>query len=149
MSALIPNLAPSQAALIPNPAPSQAALIPNPAPSQAALIPNPAPSLAGRCSACRRDACFQARVDPAAGHEHAARRANACASHLVEVIQMLRAWASSSRLAGGWLTVLAIDPYAVSRLAADGVTDHGFPFYSAPLNRPDVVARREEGCDHG
>jgi hypothetical protein len=124
-------------------------LIPNLAPTQAALIPNLAPTEAAACSACRREACFQARVDPAAGHQHAARRANACASHLVEVIQMLRAWASSSRLADGWLTVLAIDPYAVSRLAAEGVTDHGFAFYSAPINRPGVAARHEEGCRHG
>jgi hypothetical protein len=124
------------------------ALIPNLAPSQTVLIPNLAPREAAACSACRREACFQARVDPAAGHEHPARRANACASHLAEVIQMLHAWASSSRLADGWLTVLAIDPYAISRLAAEGITDHGFAFYSAPVNGAGVAARREEGCRH-
>jgi hypothetical protein len=107
------------------------------------------PGEAAMCSACSREACFQARVESAVGHEHTRRRANACASHLVEVIQMLRAWARSSRLAAGWLTVLAIDPYAVSRLAAGGVTDHGFAFYSAPINRPGVAAGREEGCHHG
>jgi hypothetical protein len=125
------------------------ALIPDLAPSQAALIPNLAPREAAACSACNREACFQARVDPAAGHDHAARRANACASHLVEVVQILRAWARSSRLSGGWLTVLAIDPYALSRLAAVGVTDHGFAFYSAPINRPVVAAGRGEECHHG
>jgi hypothetical protein len=138
MSVLISNLEPGEAALIPDLAPGEAALIPNLATREAAA-----------CGECGREACFQARVDPAAGHEHAARHANACASHLVEVIQMLRAWASSSRLAGGWLTVLAIDPYAISRLAAEGVTDPGFAFYSAPINRAGVAARREEACRHG
>jgi hypothetical protein len=126
-------------------APGEAVLIPHLAPGESALIPNLAPREAAACGTCRREACFQARVDPAAGHEHPARHANACASHLVEVIEMLRAWASSSRLADGWLTVLAIDPYAISRLAAEGVTDHGFAFYSAPINWPGVAARREEG----
>jgi hypothetical protein len=114
-----------------------------------APIPNATPGEAVACSVCRREACFQARVESAVGHEHTRRRANACASHLVEVIQMLHAWARSSRLSGGWLTVLAIDPYAVSRLAAVGVTDHGFAFYSAPINRPGVAAGRGEGCHHG
>jgi hypothetical protein len=149
MSALISHLAPGGAALIPNLAPGESALIPNLAPGESALIPNLAPREAAACGACSREACFQARVDPAAGHEHAARHANACASHLVEVIQMLRAWASFSRLADGWLTVLAIDPYAISRLGAEGVTDHGFAFYSAPISRPGVAARHEEGCRHG
>src|ERR1700677_3811558 len=137
MSVLISNLEPGEAALIPDLAPGEAALIPNLATREAAA-----------CGECGREACFQARVDPAAGHEHAARHANACASHLVEVIQMLRAWASSSRLAGAWLTVLAIDPYAISRLA-EGVTDHGFAFYSAPVTQSDMTARREEGRHHG
>ena len=99
-----------------------------------ALVAHVTPSGAIACSTCPGAACFQARIESPAGPEHTRRHANACASHLVEVIQMLRAWASSSRLAGGWLTVLAIDPYAISRLA-EGVTDHGFAFYSAPVSR--------------
>jgi hypothetical protein len=114
-----------------------------------APTPNLAPGEAAACSACAREACFQARVESPAGNQHIRRRANACASHLVEVIQMLRAWAGSRLLTGGWLTVLAIDPYALPRLAARGVTDHGFAFYSAPITRAGVTARLEEGCHHG
>jgi hypothetical protein len=135
-------------ALTPSLAPAESVLTPTLAPAESLLIPNLVPREAAACGECGREACFQARVDPAAGREHAARHANACASHLVEVIQMLRAWARSSRLAGGWLTVLAIDPYAISRLA-EGVTDHGFAFYSAPVTPSDVTARHEEGCRHG
>lgn len=107
------------------------------------------PAEAAACSACAREACFQARVESPAGQQHIRRRANACAGHLVEVIQMLRAWAGSRRLTGGWLTVLAIDPHALPRLAARGVTEHGFAFYSAPIARPGMTARLEEGYHHG
>jgi hypothetical protein len=96
-----------------------------------ALVAHVTPGGAIACSTCPRAACFQARIESPAGPEHTRRHANACASHLVEVIQLLRAGARE--LTGGWLTVLAIDPYALPRLAALGVTDQGFAFYSAPV----------------
>jgi hypothetical protein len=85
------------------------------------------------CTACTRPAFFQARVESPAGREFIARRVNACAGHLAEVIQRLRAWARCHDVARGRLTVLAIDPYALPRLAALGIADPGFAFYSAPV----------------
>jgi len=97
------------------------------------------------CVSCQRSAFFQARVEYPAGPEFIRRRANACSAHLVDVIQLLRDWARGRRLAsGGWLTVLAIDPYALLRLAAVGVTDPGFVFYSAPITRFGETAADEE-----
>lgn len=86
---------------------------------------------AAACSACSRPAFFQARVESPVGREHTLRHANACASHLVEVIELLRAWARGSQLAGGWLTVLAIDPYGLPRMTALGLPESGFAFYTA------------------
>jgi hypothetical protein len=103
-----------------------------------ALVPNVTPGGAAACNACPRAACFQVRVEGSPGH--ACRRENACASHLVDVIDLLRAWARDRRLAGGWLTVLAIDPYALPRLAALGIPEPGFAFYSAPITATPVTA---------
>jgi hypothetical protein len=94
---------------------------------------NITPSAAVGCVLCAREAFFQARVEWAAGRERIRRRANACASHVIEAIQLLRAWGHDSELTGGWLTVLAIDPHALPRLAALGIADPGFIFYSARL----------------
>jgi hypothetical protein len=119
----------------------------------AAPVPNVTPGGAAACSECTRAAFFQARVEwppgyaPSREHgrEHGreltGRRANACASHLVEVIQLLRAWARGSHLTGGWLTVLAIDPYALPRLAALGIPEPGFAFYTAPITQPPVASQ--------
>jgi hypothetical protein len=111
----------------------------------AAPVPNVTPGGAARCSECTRAAFFQARVEwpPGRGHgrEHSGRRANACASHLVDVIQLLRTWARGSHLTGGWLTVLAIDPYALPRLAALGIPEPGFAFYTAPITQPPVASQ--------
>jgi hypothetical protein len=96
-------------------------------------VPDVTPGGAATCSSCTRAAFFQARVEWPPGREHTRRRANACASHLVEVIQLLRTWARDSHLTGGWLTVLAIDPYALPRLAALGIPEPGFAFYTAPI----------------
>jgi hypothetical protein len=108
---------------------------------------------AAACSECTREAFFQARIESPAGRWHTRwhtrRRANACSSHLVEVIQTLCAWAQDNHLAAGCLTVLAIDPYSLPRLAVLGVTDEGFAFYSAPITRPGAAARREEAIHHG
>ena len=68
-------------------------------------VPNVTPGGAAACNACPRAAFFQVRAEwpPSSGHTR--RRANACASHLVEAIEQLRAWARDSHLTGGWLTV--------------------------------------------
>jgi hypothetical protein len=101
------------------------------------------------CATCTRAAFFQARVEYPAGPEFIRRRANACSVHLVDVIQLLRGWARARRLAsGGWLTVLAIDPYALLRLAAVGVADPGFVFYSAPITRFAEIAPSAEEHQH-
>jgi len=111
-----------------------------------APVQNVTPDGAATCSECTRAACFQARVEWPPGREHTRRRANACASHLVEVIQLLRTWARDSHLTGGWLTVLAIDPYALPRLAALGIPEPGFAFYTAPIT-PAPFPRA--GAAHG
>lgn len=113
-----------------------------------APVPKVTSTGAAACSACAREACFQARVESPAGIEHTRRRANACAAHLVEVVQTLRAWGGARNFTGGWLTVLAIDPYALPRLAAHGIADHGFAFYSCPITRP-IAAAWQEGSNHG
>jgi hypothetical protein len=112
--------------------------------SSFATFPTRAPQRAVACSVCPRAAFFQARLESAAGHERILRRVNACASHLVEVILQLRAWARRHHVTRGWLTTLAIDPYAMPRLAALGITDPGFTFYSAPLTQPIAAAIIEE-----
>jgi hypothetical protein len=106
---------------------------------------------AAACSACTQEAFFQARIESPAGRWHTRwhtrRRANACASHLVEVIQALCSWAQASHLTAGCLTVLAIDPYSLPRLSVLGITDEGFAFYSAPITH--AAAQREEAIHHG
>lgn len=102
------------------------------------------PQGAAACSLCPRAAAFQARVEVPAGQEHSWRHANACGGHLVEIIEELRAWARDRRIVDGWVTALAIDPDALPRLAGQGVTEHGFAFYTAPLI-PAPQARGNEG----
>jgi hypothetical protein len=103
-----------------------------------APVANVTPSGAAACHACPRAAFFQVRVEGPPGH--ARRRANACATHLVEVIELLRAWARDSHFTGGRLIVLAIDPHALPRLAALGIPEPGFAFYSAPITATPVTA---------
>jgi len=114
-----------------------------------ATVTNFTPSGAVACALCAREAFFQARVEWAAGRERVRRRSNACASHVIESIQLLRAWGHDSELTGGWLTVLAIDPYAMPRLAALGIADPGFVFYSARLMAHGAARRREEVGGNG
>jgi|SRR5215469_14032843 len=105
-----------------------------------APVPDATPWGATVCSTCSRAAFFQARIESPAGREPA-RRANACASHLVEVIELLGAWARDSQLAGGMLTVLAIDPYALPRMNALGLPESGFAFYTTPVTGRPVTGR--------
>jgi len=114
-----------------------------------ATVQNLTPTGAVACLLCPREAFFQARVEWAAGPERTRRRANACASHVIDAIQLLRAWGHDSALTGGWLTVLAIDPYAMPRLAALGIADPGFIFYSARLSGHGAARQREEVGGNG
>jgi hypothetical protein len=106
------------------------------------------PKRAVACTECTRAAFFQARIEFPGGPEFIRRRANACSSHLIDIIQSLHSWARVRQLTtGGWLTVLAIDPYALPRLAALGIADPGFAFYSAriPSSVRSLGTRRNGG----
>ena len=63
---------------------------------------------------CRHVACFQIRLE-ASQPQQADRQALACAYHVADVIEALRGWAREHHLAGGQLTVLAIEPAARGR----------------------------------
>jgi hypothetical protein len=90
----------------------------------------------GRCDAdtdCRHAPCFQVQLEAARP-----RQANACAYHVAEVIEALRAWAGERGVVGGQLTILAIEPAAGGRqpggsAAPHGAGLHGFPFTTIPL----------------
>jgi hypothetical protein len=58
---------------------------------------------------CRHAACFQVQLE-ASQPQQADRQALACAYHVADVIGALRAWAREHDLAGGQLTILAIEP---------------------------------------
>jgi hypothetical protein len=76
------------------------------------MIPPEAFAAPAACDAdprCGHAACFQVQVE-AAQPEQADRKALACAYHVAEVIETLRAWAREHDLAGGQLTILAIEP---------------------------------------
>jgi len=60
---------------------------------------------------CRHAACFQVQLE-ASHPRQADRRALACAYHVADVIEALRGWARDHDLAGGQLTILAIEPAA-------------------------------------
>jgi hypothetical protein len=94
-------------------------------------------SVAVACVVCSGAAFFQARAEWPGGPARIRRRASACASHVVEAIQLLRAWGHDRDLAGGWLTVLAVDPHARPHpdqtTASADAGPPGLPFYSAPL----------------
>ena len=93
----------------------------------------------GGCHAgtgCAEQACFQVRVEALVGRRWVGHWANACAAHIGELVQDLRAWARDSGLADGKVTVLAIDPAAEFRLAAGdepGPLWPGFAFSTLPL----------------
>lgn len=80
------------------------------------MIPPEAMAFPGEPSAacdadarCRHAACFQIQLE-ASQPEQAYRQAVACAYHVADVIEALRAWAREHDLAGGQLTILAIEP---------------------------------------
>ena len=76
------------------------------------MIPPEAYAPSAACDAdprCRRAACFQVQLQAAPPRE-ADRRALACANHVTDVIEALRGWVREHDLAGGQLTILAIEP---------------------------------------
>ena len=60
---------------------------------------------------CGRMPCFQVQLE-ASQPQQADRQALACAHHVADVIEALRGWAREHDLAGGQLTILAIEPAA-------------------------------------
>jgi hypothetical protein len=86
---------------------------------------------------CGHAACFQVQLE-ASQPEQAYRQALACAYHVADVIETLRGWAREHDLAGGQLTILAIEPAAGGRQAgATGGPNTAalreFPFSTIPL----------------
>jgi hypothetical protein len=60
---------------------------------------------------CGHPACFQIQLE-ASQPQQAYRQALACAYHVADVVEALRTWAREHDLAGGQLTILAIEPAA-------------------------------------
>jgi hypothetical protein len=82
------------------------------------MIPPDDRASTGGCGAdtnCRHVPCFQVQLD-ASRPRQAHRQANACAYHVPDVIEALRAWAGERDLADGKLTILAIEPAAGGRI---------------------------------
>ena len=108
---------------------------------------------AGTCDAdphCAHVPCFQVQLE-ASRPQRAHRQSNACAYHVAEIIQALRAWAGNRGLVDGQLTILAIELAAggpqpgepVGPGAPDRSGLHGFAFSTIPLTayRLDPEAR--------
>jgi hypothetical protein len=113
------------------------------------MIPADDRAPAGRCDAdprCTHVPCFQVQLEEARPRS-SRRQANACAYHVADVIQALRAWAGERGLMGGQLTILAIEPAAGGRQpgGSGALGDpqlRGFPFSTIPLIS---APRREPG----
>jgi hypothetical protein len=97
----------------------------------------------GTCDAdpqCMHVSCFQVQLE-ASRPQRAHRQSNACAYHVAEIIQALRAWAGKRGLVDGQLTILAIELAAGGRQsggpAGPGAPDRsdlpGFAFSTIPL----------------
>jgi len=81
------------------------------------MIPPEDRASTGRCdvdTTCLHLPCFQVQLE-ASRPRPAHRQANACAYHVPNVIEALRAWAGEHDLADGQLTILAIEPAAGGR----------------------------------
>ena len=86
---------------------------------------------------CRHGACFQVQLE-ASPPQQAHRQALACAYHVADVIEALRGWAREHDLAGGQLTILAIEPASDGRQAGsaggrDTPALREFAFTTLPL----------------
>jgi hypothetical protein len=97
----------------------------------------------GTCDAdpqCVHVPCFQVQLE-ASRPQSAHRQSNACAYHVAEIIQALRAWAGKRGLVDGQLTILAIELAAGGRQpggpvgpgAPDRSDLNGFAFSTIPL----------------
>jgi len=82
--------------------------------------------------------------------EQAFRQALACAYHVADVIEALRGWAREHDLAGGQLTILAIEPAAGGRhpggsSGAKNAALREFAFSTIPLKTipPSPAPHRE------
>ncbi len=100
------------------------------------------PVAAGRCDAdphCLHTPCFQVRLEASQS-----RQSHACAYHVADVIQALRAWAGERTLVDGQLIIMAIEPAAGGRQPGgpDQTDQRGFAFSTIPL----TTARREPGA---
>ena len=76
----------------------------------------PAEAAAG-CHAvarCDGQACFQVRVEAPLGRRPVLHWANACAAHIGDLVEGVKAWAHDGNLTGATLTVLVVDPAAAS-----------------------------------
>jgi hypothetical protein len=78
--------------------------------------------------------CFQVQLD-VSSRKQAHRQANACAYHVADVIQALRAWAGEHGVIDGELTILAIEPAAGGRqpTGPEHPDLRGFAFSTIPL----------------
>jgi hypothetical protein len=91
------------------------------------MIPPEAYRPSAACDAdprCGHAACFQVQLE-ASQPEQAYRQAFACAYHVADVIEALRSWAREHDLAGGQLTVLAIEPAAGGHQAGSATAGSG------------------------
>jgi hypothetical protein len=82
------------------------------------MIPPQDRASTGGCDAettCLHAPCFHVQLE-ASRPRQAHRQANACAYHVPDVIETLRAWAGEQDLADGQLTILAIEPAAGGRI---------------------------------
>ena len=98
---------------------------------------------------CGHPACFQIQLE-ASQPQQAYRQALACAYHVADVVEALRGWAREHDLAGGQLTILAIEPAAGGRQPAEtrGVKTAAlreFAFSTIPLKTipPGPAPHRE------
>ena len=106
----------------------------------------------GRCDAdtqCLHVPCFQVQLDgsrPRQAHRHA----NACAYHVADVIEALRAWAAEHGVVDGALTILAIEPAAGGRqpVGQDQPDLRGFAFSTIPLDEPESGRLAAHAHDH-
>src|SRR6266481_2190586 len=92
----------------------------------------------GRCDTdtqCLHVPCFQVQLDGSRPRQ-AHRQANACAYHVADVIEALRAWAAEHGVVDGALTILAIEPAAGGRqpTGEDQPDLRGFAFSTIPLD---------------
>ena len=121
------------------------------------MIPPQAFAPSTACDAdprCRHAACFQIHLE-ASQPQQADRQALACAYHVADVIEALRGWAREHDLAGGQLTILAIEPATDGRQSAEpagpGAADrsdrHGFAFSTIPLTACRLDAEAAPGSN--